>query len=373
VSIPQEKAMKRFAFALIAATMTLASAVPAQACTDFLLKAQDTTLINGRSMEFAVQLNSTAVAHPRGEAFQSVAPGGKKGLSWTSRYGFVGIAGFDGRGAVDGLNEKGLSLGFLWLPEARYQDIVAGQEGSAVELTDFGPWLLGNFDSVDQIRTALGGVRVWARPDPTLKIIMPLHASIHDASGRSLVVEFLDGRMNIHDNPIGVLTNTPSFPWQMENLRNYVNLSPVDVQPVTVGGVTITTTGHGNGLHGLPGDLTPPSRFVRMVFMTQSAAPVADAQGGVNLAEHLLNAVDIPRGLNRETAKALTGDFTQWALIKDMTNRVFYFRSYENMTLRAIDLKKLDFSPGSGARSIPIYGGVDAVQDVTKRMKQQRQ
>ena len=29
----------------------------------------------------------------------------------------------------------------------------------------------------------------------------------------------VDGVMNVHDNPFGILTNEPSFPWQLANLR----------------------------------------------------------------------------------------------------------------------------------------------------------
>jgi len=84
------------------------------ACTDFLIKSKDGAVIVGRSLEFGMVLPTQLVVHPRGEANQSDAPDGKKGLAWTSKHGYLAAESLGG--AVDGLNEKGLSVGFLYLP-----------------------------------------------------------------------------------------------------------------------------------------------------------------------------------------------------------------------------------------------------------------
>lgn len=356
-------------FCLSAATVFLTTATT-DACTNFLIKAKDGTLVNGRSMEFAQpMMASLAIVHPRGEAVQSTAPGGKKGLAWTSKYGFVMTTSMGKEGPNDGLNEKGLSLGFLWFPETRYQDISPDESGRAIEILDFASWLLGNFSRVDEVKPALNDVLVWGQVNPLLKGVPPLHVALSDATGKSLVIEFADGKMNVYDNPFGVLTNSPAFPWQLTNLRNYVNLDAVDAKAIVTDGVTLPPTGHGAGMLGLPADSTPPSRFVRTFFNTRFAAPAKDAPAAVNLALHILNAVDIPQGTDRLSGKTMTGDLTQWTVIKDLTNRVLYFRSYFDLSPKAIDLKKLDFSPGAPARSISIVGSTDTVEDVTSKMK----
>lgn len=342
---------------------------PSEACTNFLIKARDGTMVNGRSMEFAQPMASLAVVHPRGEQLQSTAPGGGKGLAWTSRYGYVMLTSMGKEGPNDGMNEQGLSLGFLWFPETRYQSISAEQSGKAIEVLDFGAWLLGNFASVTEVRQEVAKVKVWGQVNPLLKGIPPLHVSLLDASGKGLVIEFADGQMNLYDNPDGILTNSPAFPWQLTNLRNYVNLGAVDVKPLTINGRALPPTGHGAGMLGVPGDATPPSRFVRTFFNTHNAAPVKDAAGAVNLAEHVLNAVDIPQGTDRLSGKTVAGDYTQWTVIKDLTHRVLYYRSYGDLSLKLIDLKKLDFAPGAPAKSISIVGSADAVEDVTGKMK----
>ena len=57
-----------------------------------------------------------------------------------------------------------------------------------------------------------------------------------------------------------------------------------------------------------------------------------------------------------------------WIAIKDLKNKVVYFRTYENLTLRAIDLKKLDMKPGAPKKALTLQGGSEAM-DVTGNLK----
>ena len=151
-----------------------------------------------------------------------------------------------------------------------------------------------------------------------------------------------------------VLTNYPTFDWQIVNLQNYLTLSPVNAPAINWNGNQIGATGQGSGLFGIPGDWTPPSRFVRTTALLRFAKPAENALEGVNLAEHLLNSVDIPLGDIREKKNSFAGDYTQWAVIKDLTNFVFYFRSYKDLALKFINLRKINFNQASAGSGIPI-------------------
>jgi len=362
--------IKRMSFLVLVALLGLnRTEAVSHACTDFVVKAQDGTIVNGRSMEFAQAMQSLAVVHPIGETVHSTGPGGKKGLSWTTRFGYVAVTSMGNQGPNDGMNEKGLSLGFLWFAGAKYPDVPARGMSRALEVLDAASWLLGNFSTVEEVKKAVAGVHIWGAQNQLLGGVPPLHFAVHDADGKNLVIEFVDGKMNVHDNPVGVLTNVPSFEWQLINIRNYANLTAVDVQPFRINGFMVTPTGHGSGLHGLPGDSTPPSRFIRTVVNTQLSAPAKDAVEVVNLAEHILNAVDIPKGTARLQGQTMQGDYTQWAVVKDLTNKVLFFRSYEDLSLKAIDLKKLDFSTGAPSKSVPIAGTVDRVSNVNEQLR----
>ena len=109
--------------------------------------------------------------------------------------------------------------------------------------------------------------------------------------------------------------------------------------------------------------------------MLAFAKTASNATEGVNLAQHVLNAVDIPLGDVRQESGGLDhSDYTQWVVIKDLTNSVLYFRSYNNSTLRAIDLKQLNFSAGTQSQRLtPVSGGSPALDITSTLTKVSRQ
>lgn len=322
---------------VMGAAALLAVATNGTACTDFILRCKDQASIVGRSLEFATLLPTKVKIVPRGEVVQSMGPNNQKGVKWTSKYAYAGMNIFD-RIIFDGLNEKGLSVGALWFPDVGYPNVNTQSPDTVIAYEDAMRWLLGNFATVDEAKTALGEVQVYAHPLPEFgNTVAPIHLALHDAQGASLVVEFLDGKIQLFDNPVGVLTNAPEFPWHQTNLRNYINLSAVGVTEKTVDGSVLKPSGQGTGLLGIPGDWTPPSRFVRTAIFKQFLQQPAKAADGVIAAIHLLNAVDIPYGTVREQP-ATNVDYTQWIVIKDLANRKLYVRTYGNQNIQTIDI-----------------------------------
>src|ERR1700679_2246954 len=239
-------------------------------CTDFLLMAadKDNSVVIGRSMEFGEDLASQSLVGGRGTKKQSAAPGSIKGggLSWKAEYGYVGlnVAGLDLQHLIcGGMNDMGRSIAALWLPLYTQYSRTVSSKTQALEVKDFTNWVLGNFATVAEVKAGLTGVQIWGSSLTNSQI--PLHFSIQDANGTSAVLEFLDGNTQglWGFNPVGVLTNAPPFAWQLSNIGNYAGLSSVDAAPITIGGTTFFPPGHGSGMRGLPGDSTPPSRFVR--------------------------------------------------------------------------------------------------------------
>jgi len=162
------------------------------------------------------------------------------------------------------------------------------------------------------------------------------------------------------------MTNSPTYDWQITNLVNYMHLAPVNPNPVVDNGIMYAATGQGFGMIGLPGDISPPSRFVKTVTLTRVAIPTTNGTDAVNLAEHIINNVDIPLGLAREPGQGdvSSNDITQWVVFKDLTHKVFYYRTYNNMTLRSVALERLDFAENAVRLRMPIATG-PYVQDVT--------
>ena len=340
------------------------------ACTDFQIKTSDGAIIIGRSMEFAMDVKSMIFLQARGTKVEGGSPDGKAGLTWTSKYGFVAVNTFGLENVVvDGINETGLSFEGLWLPGTKYQDVAKNETAQALNIGNLGTWILGSFNSTEEVKQSIKKVRIWGSVVPQLNMEPPMHVAVHDASGNNIVVEFIDGKINVYDNPIGVMTNAPTFDWHLTNLRNYVNLDCQDASPLEINGMTLQPTGHGSGMLGIPGDSTPPSRFVRAAMFAHFAAPAENAGKGVSLAAHILNTVDIPHGeIKGKTEGLPVEDYTQWVVIKDLTNKILYVRDYDNLTLRSIDLKKLKFEPGAKAKSILVESEGSRIVDISKEL-----
>ncbi|HMG50716.1 MAG TPA: choloylglycine hydrolase family protein [Inquilinus sp.] len=325
-------------------------------CTDFLLLAGDASVVNGRSMEFGSDLKSELLIGGRGTPKQSGAPDFGQGLSWTTKHGYVGMNARGSHIVTDGMNEVGLSIGALWLPGTEYTRTVA-TPSSALAVDLFTSWVLGTCATVDEVKQKLRGGEVVVWGSLLLQEEMPLHFPVHDQEGRSIVIEFMGGETQIYENPVAVLTNAPPFPWHLTQIDTYVGLEAEDAKPIRIGGQEFKPPGHGSGMLGLPGDSTPPSRFIRTVFQKHFATRPANSEAACNLALHLLNTVDIPVGTSVSRPgpiKKSEDDYTQWVVIKALTEKVFNFRTYDNPTIMQVDLKKLDLSiPGEQLHPLP--------------------
>jgi choloylglycine hydrolase len=334
--------------------------VPPEMCTSFIIKARDGSPLYGRTMEWGgFDLNSELVLAPRGTSFTSALSGGKQGMTWKNQFGFIAINAAKLPVAADGMNETGLTVGVLYLPGfAQYQDMVEGEEASSLNNTDLAADILGLFDNVEDIKAALPKLRVIHNEDivKAFGAPVPIHWVIADETGSSIVVEYIDGQLHLHDNKIGVMTNSTGYDWHVLNLRNYSNLQAQDITgPREINGVNLAPFGVGSGMHGLPGDITPPSRFVRAVAYTQTLLPFPDADSGVPEVAHILHNFDIPIGLVREgmdKGKFMAGQ-TQWSVIGDIRNRRYYYWTEHNRRMRLVDLSKLDFG-GSKVQAIPL-------------------
>jgi choloylglycine hydrolase len=325
------------------------------ACTSFVLKAADGAAVYGRTMEWgAFDLHSRLVVVPRGHEFTGHTPDGKAGLTWRGRHGAVALDALEKDLLTDGMNEQGLVVGVLYLPGfAEYQPYEPDTAARSLGPGDLASYLLTRFATVDEVRAGLEDVRVVSIPEPALGgIAPPLHWMVAERSGRTIVIEYLEGRLHVFENPLRVLTNAPSFDWHMTNLRNYVNLSPVALPGKRLEDLDFTPLGGGSGLIGLPGDFTPPSRFVRAVAFTQTARRTPDGPETVYEALRILDNFNVPLGASEGSGLQSGGlegmrSSTIWTSVADTGNLVYYYHTQHNRRLRMVDLKKIDFSTGA--------------------------
>jgi choloylglycine hydrolase len=342
---------------------------PTAACTGIRIKPQDGSVITARTMEFAANLQSNVVVISRATEGVGTAPGDKPGLRWKSKYGSAGANAFGVPIIVDGLNEKGLAAAIFYFPGyAKYQEIKKDDIGKTIAPWEVPTYLLGTCGNVEEAVQAVQNIRVGEVVQKDMGYVPPCHYIVNDAGGRCVVLEYVGGELKVYDNPLGVITNSPTFDWHVTNLRNYVNLTVNNVPPIDIAGIKFGGFGQGSGMLGLPGDFTPPSRFIRAVAFSQSALPVAMAHDGVLQAFHILNQFDIPKGAARgmEHGKEVA-DYTLWTSASDLANLRYYFRTFNNSRIRMIDLKKMDLD----AKEIKTVSmsGPEVIEDLSSKAK----
>ncbi|WP_104696945.1 MULTISPECIES: linear amide C-N hydrolase [unclassified Helicobacter] len=322
---------------------------PTFACTGISIHTLDKKHIQARTIEWGeFALQSKLVISPQNQEFQSQTPQGKNGIKWRAKYGFVGISVAQDNFIGEGMNEAGLNAGLFYF--AHYGSLSPfdpKKSNQSIADMDLVTYILSNFKSTDEVIEAFKHIVVVpfmlledGKAPPTA------HWRVNDAQGKSIVIEIMNGEVKIHQNTIGVLTNSPNFEWHLTNLNNYINLKAGSAKPFKLGDQEIFAVGAGSGMLGLPGDFTPPSRFIRAAFFLHTAPKPKDAYEGITQAFHLLNLFDLPIGTEFiEKAKIPNlPSATQWTAVSNQSDREFFYKTMYNSQIRKVDLKQIDFT-----------------------------
>jgi len=352
------------------AIVSLIAAPVANACTAFELTAKDGGTVYARTMEFGFDVKSDIVVVPAGTEISGSLPDGGKGITYKTKYGMLGATALGYPVIVDGINEKGLAIGLLYFPGfASYTDVTAENKSHAMAPFELGNWMLGNFTTVDEVKAALKDIVLVPVVVDAIKDAPPVHFIVFDKSGKSIVIEPIDKTLKVYDNPLGVLTNSPTFDWHMTNLRNYMNLMALNAPAKELKGVKLPQFGQGSGMLGVPGDATPPSRFVRAVAYSQSAIPSATTRDAVLQAFHILNAFDIPVGVVREEHEGeLHTDYTIWSSVSDLKNLSWSFKTYNDQSIRTVDVMQA-LEAAKGKVQHIVMDSKQPVEDVSTKFK----
>ena len=340
--------MKRVDLCSMAMGLMLAlwptSGSEALACTGITLRSLDGSTVVARTIEWAGgDLGSLRVVVPRGYTQQSATPDSTGGLRFQARYGYVGLAVERPEYVAEGLNEQGLSAGLFYFPQygsyEAYDPALRSESLSDLQVVSY---VLGQCATIDEVRHSLARLHI-IQADMRGSTI---HWRFTDASGRQLILEIVDGQQQFFDSHLGILTNSPGYEWHLTNLTNYLNLHTGTAAATPLGPIERRPFGGGSGLLGLPGDYTSPSRFVRAAYMQTSAPRLADAASTVHQAFHLLNAFDIPIGMQYAPTDSVPSipSATQWTVASDVTHRILYYRTMHDWSLHTIALEHIDFS-----------------------------
>ena len=328
--------------------MVSSSAYP---CTGITLKSKDGGVVVSRTVEWALndaQHNKILIV-PRNKQFTGQTPDGYNGKKWKGNYGFVTLTAYDQPYGPDGLNEEGLYVGVYYLPDfAEYAIYNPTKAAQSMSVGDLMQWMLSSFKTVDEIIDNLKNVIVVNVENKEFGgAALPFHFKVVDPSGNSKIIEIVNnGEVKVYEPYIGVITNSPTYDWHITNQRNYLSLSTNPNSQMSFDGYTLKPLGGGSGLIGLPGDFTPPSRFVKAAALTASCRPLETSFDAVFESFRILDNFNIPLGAHipKEHLPTDIVSATQVTSASDLKNKVYYYHTMWNRQVRKIDLNAIDFA-----------------------------
>ena len=333
------------------------------ACTALLFRSADGNAYAGRTMELSMELPYVVASIPKGHQFTSVVEG-HSALNFESKYSIFAIAVPNGNvndlKIVEGMNDQGLTFSVLAYAGASGPADSAAKTKAMLAVIDLGAWVLSQFANVTEVKAALAeNTAMLTALAPLHGAVTPFHFVIHDRSGKSIVVEYSNNKQNVYDNPVGVMTNGPDFPWHLTNLNNYSFLNNLDQSTGKFGDLQVAQPDSGIATAGLPSSNTSVGRFVRAAYyVTYTEKPSADK--AIRALGHMMNNFDRPRGatidpvnsggLDIEGASA-AGDadhkteYTSFTVLGDLSKNLFYVRTYDAINFIKFDMNRLFGQP----------------------------
>lgn len=235
----------------------------------------------------------------------------------------------------DAMNEKGLAMaGLLFEGNAVYHPPVSGKDN--IPSWAFIPWMLGQCENMDEAEKLLKNLNLTDVSFNETLSPSPLHWMIADRN-RSIVVESMADGLHVYENPVGVLTNNPPFPFHLKNLNQYLNLTAEEPQNRFSEKIGLNPFSRGMGAFGLPGDWSSPSRFVRAAFVRANSV----SDGGVSQFFHILSSVEQPEGCIRLRNGGM--ERTIYSACMDLQKKCYCFRTYEEPCLKIADFREEDW------------------------------
>jgi choloylglycine hydrolase len=277
-------------------------------CSGIRIITKDGTIIVGRTMEFGSSILKF-----------------KKFMSKSIK----GVSTPDNK-LLDGINRNGLHVMVLYFPKcASYSAPKANFIN--VKALDLAMLLLERCANLNDVEYLAPRVCVIDEEYPPFVGTPGIHWMVTDLSGKSLVLEPENGKLNVYDNHIGVFTNSPSFPEHIEEAEKALKKVSKYSDP--------NALSQGTGAVGLPGDYSSVSRFIRLAFFTDTLVQPKDAAEGVNYMIHVLNNFDIPKGavgtMDPKTKK-VNYETSIYTVYYNLTDRTVLLKDYTNQNIRVL-------------------------------------
>ncbi len=298
-------------------------------CTAATYKTKDHYF--GRNLDLEYSYNETVTITPRNYPFHF-----RHEKTMDSHYAIIGMAYVQDNYPLyyEGTNEVGLSMAGLNFPKnAVYYEKAEGLDN--ITPFEFIPWILGQCKDMTEVKKLLSRLNLLNENYSQALPLSPLHWIISDKEC-SIVVEAVADGMKIYDNPVGILTNNPTFDYHMTNLTNYMGMSVEDPVNSFSDKLALETYCKGMGAMFLPGDYSSASRFVKASFVKMNSVSGDGEKESVSQFFHILRSVEMPRGL----VKAGEGKYemTVYSCCCNTDKGIYYYTTYDNSEIKAVHM-----------------------------------
>ena len=287
----------------------------------------------GRNLDLEYSYKETITITPRNYELKF-----RQQESIKTHYAIIGMAYVENNYPLyyDAINEKGLGMAGLNFPgNADYKEIK--EEKNNIAPFEFIPYILSQCSNIDEAKKLLENINIAKINFSNELLASPLHWIIADKE-KSITVESVKEGLKIYDNPVGVLTNNPTFDMQLFNLNNYMNLS---IEPPVNNfskKLNLETYSRGMGAMGLPGDLSSASRFVKATFTKMNSISGNSESESISQFFHILESVYQQRGCVHMGEEKY--EITIYSSCCNMDKGIYYYTTYENNQISGIDINK---------------------------------
>lgn len=287
----------------------------------------------GRNLDLEYSYQETVTITPRNYPFKF-----RKVKPLSSHYALIGMAYVSDNYPLyyDAINEKGLGMAGLNFPNnADYKKEDTSKDNIAP--FEFIPWVLSQCANVDEAKKLLSNLNITQINFSDTLPASPLHWIIADKESAITVESVKDG-LKIYDNPVGVLTNNPTFDFHMFNLNNYMSLS---IEPPVNNfskNLNFDIYSRGLGALGLPGDLSSASRFVKATFTKMNSLSGDSESASISQFFHILGSVEQQRGCVHMGEDKY--EITIYSSCCNLDKGIYYYKTYDNSQITGIDMNK---------------------------------
>ena len=305
-------------------------------CTGLSIQSEEGKCFFGRNMDLAYHFNQAVMIMPRSYQYQERVTGNVV----TNHYAMIGMGTVIDNHPVfaDGLNEVGLGCAGLNFEGYAYFEKEPIEGKNNIAPYDFIQWVLSNHDTVEEVKKGIRHLELIDCPINDNTPVPMLHWMIVDKKGKAIVVEKTKESLTVHDNPIGVMTNNPTFDWHLTNLNEYLHLTPASPKVTKWGEHTLKALGVGAGTLGIPGDFASVSRFVRIAYLSSHMPKIKGDIEAITQFFHMLDYVKMVKG-GVLTDDGLE-DLTTYSSCMDQEKCIYYYKTYGNNRINGVDLYK---------------------------------